>query len=84
LLGSKNLTGETIAQVITYPGQAHFAIPSAKRICGDCWFWSPRRPSDKKAICGKTASLSSRGWPPAVPRHATICQYFTETAPAAD
>jgi hypothetical protein len=84
MLGSKNLTGETSAQVITFPGQAHFAIPGAKRVCCDCWFWSPRRLSDKRGVCGKAASMMSRRGPPPIPRYATICQYFTETAPSAD
>jgi hypothetical protein len=85
MLGTDHFTGETPEQILTHPGQAHFAIPGAKTRCGDCWFWSPRRPSDKKAICGKAASMMSRrGAPPsipAVPRFATICQYFTKTAP---
>jgi hypothetical protein len=84
MLGSKYLTGETHAQVITYPGQAHFAIPGAKAVCRDCWFWSPRRPNDKRAVCGKAASMSPGRRPASIPRYATICQYFTETAPAAD
>jgi hypothetical protein len=81
MLGSKYLTGETHAQVITHPGQAHFAIPGAKRICGDCWFWSPRRRSDKLGICNKAALMTRGRLPPKIPRYATICQYFTEDAP---
>jgi hypothetical protein len=85
MLGSKNLMGETAAQLLTFPGQAHFAIPGSKKHCRDCWFWSPKRKGDKRAICGKAVSMMSRrGAPPsvpAVPAYASICQYFTETAP---
>jgi hypothetical protein len=81
MLGSKNLTGETPRQVYTFPGQAHFAIPSAKKRCGDCWFWSPKRAGDKRAICGKAASMSHGARQPAIPNTAFICQYFTETKP---
>jgi hypothetical protein len=84
MLGNKYLTGETVAQGITFPGQAHFAIPGAKKVCRDCWFWSPRRAGDKKAVCGKAASMTPGQRPMAVPRYATICQYFRQDAPTAD
>ena len=85
MLGADHLTGETAAQLITHPGQAHFAIPGDQRICRDCWFWSPRRHTDMKAICGKTQALmGGRGRPVAVPRYATACKHFAAEAPAAD
>ena len=83
-LGTPHLTGESLRQGITFPGQAHFAIPGATRQCGDCWHWAPRRPSDKKAICNKAAQMLRNQRPRAIPGYATICQYFTETAPSAD
>lgn len=80
MLGTNHLTDETLAQEITLPGQAHFAIPGDKRQCRDCWFWSPRRPSDLKAVCGKAASMM-RVRPVKVPCYATACCYFTLTEP---
>jgi hypothetical protein len=69
---------------MTHLGQAHFAIPGAKRICVDCVFWSPRRPRDLKAVCGKAAQLLRGQRPRAIPSNAVICQYFEEatTIPA--
>jgi hypothetical protein len=84
MIGDKNLTGVSDAQVQTYPGQAHFAIPGAKRFCGECWFWVPTKRGDKRAICGKAAQLQSGVRPRAVPSFAKICQYFRENAPTAD
>jgi len=81
MLGTDHFTGETVEQVLTHPGQAHFAIPGAKTRCSACWFWSPRRAGDKKAICGKAASMTPGQRPRAIPAFATICQYFTKTAP---
>ena len=81
-LGTPHLTGETLRQGITHPGQADFAIPGDGRVCRDCWFWSPRRRGDLKAICGKAAETLR--YPRAVPRYATVCKHFTETAPIAD
>ena len=82
-LGTEHLTAENAAQWMTHPGQAHFAIPDAKRHCVDCVFWSPRRPRDLKAICGKAAQLLPGQYLRAIPRNAVICQYFEE-APATD
>ena len=83
MIGSNYLTGETAAQWITHPGQAHFAISGAKKQCGDCWFWSPRRKTDRKAVCGKAAELLCGQRPRAIPNTATICQYFRQENPAA-
>ena len=83
-LGTPHLTGETLRQGITYPGQAHFAIPGATRKCFDCYYWVPKRPSDRKAICLKAEQLLRNERPRAIPSYATICQHFTETAPSAD
>jgi hypothetical protein len=80
VLGSKNLTAETAEQAYTFPGQAHFAVFGAGRHCFECWYWNPRRKSDKRAICSKAAQMM-RSETPRVPRHATICQYFTEEKP---
>lgn len=84
MIGSEHLTGETRRQGITFPGQAHFAIPGATRKCGDCWYWAPRRANDKKATCEKARRMLRNETPRAFPAYATICQYFTETAPSAD
>lgn len=82
MIGSKYLTGETIKQGITFPGQAHFAIPGATEHCVNCWYWSPKRERDKRAVCGKAASMIRSGERPrAIPAYATICQYFCKTAP---
>jgi hypothetical protein len=83
MIGDKNLTGVSNAQMLTFPGQAHFAIPGATAHCGDCWFWSPQRKGDKKAVCGKAVSMQKGIRPRAFPAYATICQYFTKTAPDA-
>ena len=81
-LGTQHLTGETAAQWMTFPGQAHFAIPGAKKHCFQCVFWVPKRKGDKKAICGKAAELLRNQRPRAIPRHAIICQYFEEAEPS--
>ena len=77
-LGSGYLTDESAEQAITYPGQAHFAIPGATRHCFECDFWAPRREKDKKAVCLKAAGLLRDASPPQVPRQARICRYFKE------
>jgi hypothetical protein len=77
-LGTQHLTGESSAQWLTFPGQAHFAIPGAKRICVDCVFFERRRLRDPKGICGKAAQLLRGQRPSAIPRNAVICQYFDE------
>jgi hypothetical protein len=78
MIGSKYLTGETAAQEITWPGQAHFAIPGAKRKCRDCAFWALRYKDDKRAICSKAAMLTPRKQTQRIPAYATICKYFEE------
>jgi hypothetical protein len=84
MIGSKYLTGESPAQELTHPGQASFAIPGAKKICRECWFWSPLRAGDPRAVCGKAASMSPGRRPSRIPRNSVICKYFTETAPEFD
>jgi hypothetical protein len=84
MIGDKNLIGVSDAQTLTYPGQAHFAIPSAKRFCSECWFWRPTKRGAKRAVCGKAVQLQSGVCPRAVPGYAKICQYFREDAPTAD
>jgi hypothetical protein len=81
MIGGKNLTGETAAQGITFPGQASFAIPGASKKCADCWWWKPTKAGDKRAICGKASSMIGAARARAVPAYATICKYFRETAP---
>ncbi len=78
MIGANHLTGETAAQWMTHPGQAHFAIPGATKKCGDCRFWHLNRPSHRKAICGKAVELLRGQRPRAIPVYATICQYFEE------
>ena len=69
---------ETPERTITYPGQAHFAIPGAEHRCFECRYWTPRRKDDKKAVCLKAAALMRNASPPLVPRNAVICKYFEE------
>jgi hypothetical protein len=83
MIGTNHLTGETSAQWITHPGQAHFAIPGATAKCGDCWYWAPRQPSDRRAVCNKAWELLRGQRPRAIPNTATACQYFTQEKPAA-
>lgn len=83
MLGDKNLMGVSAAQVHTFPGQAHFAIPGASKCCGDCWWWQPTRQGDKKAVCGKAASMIRGDRPRAIPKYAKICQYFAKDQAAA-
>jgi hypothetical protein len=83
-IGSPNLTGETQAQTMTFPGQAHFAIPGAKKRCYQCLFWQPKRERDRAAICVKAMQLLRTDSPRRIPANAVICQYFEEkTSPAA-
>jgi hypothetical protein len=82
MIGSKYLIGETIQQGITFPGQAHFALPNSSKICRDCWWWSPRHAGAKKAVCSKAAQLMRGPLPPPhVPRYATACKYYATAAP---
>ena len=84
MIGNKYLTGETASQAITFPGQAHFAIPGAKARCADCWFWNPKRKGDGRAVCSKAASMIRGDRPRAIPGYATICQYFAKDEAAAN
>ena len=77
-LGSDHLTGETNEKAFTFPGQAHFAIYGSARRCFECDYWTPRRKSDKKAVCLKAAAMMRDASPPQVPRAALICRYFEE------
>ena len=83
MIGDKNFMGVTSVQVQTFPGQAHFAIPGAAKVCADCWFWQPIRRGDKKAVCAKAASMIRGDRPRAVPAYAKICQYFAKDQAAA-
>ena len=76
-LGLDHMMGETPERTITYPGQAHFAIPGAKHHCFECRYWTPRHRSNK-AVCLKAAALLHDASPPLVPRNALICKYFEE------
>jgi hypothetical protein len=82
-IGSSNLTGETQAQTLTFPGQAHFAIPGAKKRCHQCGFWEPKRARDNMAICGKAVQLLCTDSPRRIPGSAIICRYFEEKIKAA-
>ena len=82
-IGSSNLTGETQAQTLTFPGQAHFAIPGAKKRCHQCLFWESKRPRDRAAICGKAVQLLPTDSPRRIPGSAIICRYFEEKPAAA-
>lgn len=84
MLGDKNLMGVSDAQVHTFPGQAHFAIPGATKRCSDCWYWVPKRQGDKKAVCEKAVQMQRGVRPRAVPAYAKICQYFAKDEAAAN
>ena len=76
-LGSNHMTLKSAEQAITYPGQAHFAIPAAKRHCFECDYWDQKSATNNKAVCFKAAQMMRRD-PPKVPRNALICKYFEE------
>jgi hypothetical protein len=78
MIGSNHLTEETTEQGITFPGQAHFAIPGATRVCRECLYWSPRYQDDTRAICRKAATLTYRTQTQRVPGYAKICKHFEE------
>ena len=84
MIGNKYLTGETPGQALTFPGQAHFAIPGATLRCADCWFWKPKRQGDRSAVCEKAASMIRGDRPRAVPAYATICRHFAKDEAAAN
>ena len=74
MIGSQHFTGASDAQVLTHPGQAHFAVAGETRHCGDCTFWTPNGQKSTTAICAK-ARESFRA-PKTVPSFATACKYF--------
>jgi hypothetical protein len=76
MIGSKYLTDLSHEQMLTHPGQAHFAIPDEKRTCDGCWFWMPERARDRSAICAKARETMSLERLRKVPRYATICKHF--------
>ena len=76
MIGSKYLTDLSHEQMLTHPGQAHFAIPDEKRTCDGCLFWTPERARDRSAICEKARATMSLKRLPKVPRYATICKHF--------
>jgi hypothetical protein len=76
MIGSKYLTKPSPEQTLTYPGQAHFAIPDEKRACDGCLFWTPERARDRSAICAKALAMMRLERLPKVPRYAIICKHF--------
>ena len=76
MIGSKYLADLSPEQVLTYPGQAHFAIPGEERTCGGCQFWMPQRSRDRSAICAKARETMGLKQSPKVPCGATICKHF--------
>jgi hypothetical protein len=82
MLGSPYLTMDTPEKTVTYPGQAHFAIPGATRTCRECMEWDNLRGRRdqagllRPAHCRKAARLS-RTPLPEVPHKASECRHFT-------
>ena len=74
MIGSQHLTGSSLDQELTYPGQAHFAVAGETRKCGDCAFWTPNGQKSTTAICAK--ARASFRVPKPVPSFATACRYF--------
>jgi hypothetical protein len=74
MTGLPHLTGASDAQVLTYPGQAHFAVAGEARKCGDCTFWTPNgQKGATTAICAKARAI---GAPKKIPSFASACKYF--------
>ena len=76
MFGLEYLTDRSPEQMLTHPGQAHFAILGEQRTCDGCQFWMPQRPRDRSAICAKARDTTSLQRLRKVPRYATICRHF--------
>ena len=59
--------------VLTYPGQAHFAVAGEARKCGDCTFWTPNgQKGATTAICAKARAIGAPKKIPSSPPPANI------------
>jgi hypothetical protein len=76
MIGLEYLTDQSPEQMLTHPGQAHFAVPDEKRTCDGCLFWRPQRAGDRSAICARARETTSLERQPKVPRYAIICKHF--------
>ena len=66
-------TARNLRQGITYPRPGAFCDSGATRKCFDCYYWVPKRPSDKKALCLKAEQKLLRNERPrAIPSYAAI------------
>jgi hypothetical protein len=76
MIGSQHLTLTQAAQIDTYPGQAHFAIPDARETCWRCRFWDARSDREQHAVCLKAQRLTPGRRTQKVPWNARVCRYF--------
>ena len=81
MLGSGHLKGETPAQALTHPGQAHFADLLRAETCRECLEWDNRSGDRDRfgiladARCLKAQSLLS-SITPKIPHSAHACRHF--------
>jgi hypothetical protein len=79
-LGTSYLTGRTLAENMTEPGQADWARPDAATTCRGCLFWAggkrDRWGALKPAICRKAQQMLLLRRLPPVPHHAHSCRFF--------
>ena len=82
MVGSRYLTDPDFNQLVTEPGQAHFASDN-NHTCRECDHWANKRAERDKhlnlkpARCLKALELSmNRDGIPPIPHSATSCRYF--------
>jgi hypothetical protein len=87
MVGSLHLTDENVAQIVTLPGQAHFAI-DGRHTCRECAHWASKGQRDPKgnlkpAHCRKARLMSPEPLPE-IPYRAWACKHFeaSPTPPA--
>lgn len=77
MIGSQHLTSERLDQVITHPGQAHFALLDTKHTCRECGYWLNQTGlrSQLKLLKPARCLKALRDAPP-IPHNATACKHF--------
>ncbi|HEY1888462.1 MAG TPA: hypothetical protein VGG86_20835 [Roseiarcus sp.] len=80
MIGGLNLTGESVGQIMTHPGQAHFAVDGV-HTCRECEHWASKGQRDKARLLKPAQCLKAPKEYPAIPHQAWACRYF-ELSPA--
>lgn len=72
MIGTQYLTLETVVQINTFPGQAHFATDPV-HTCRECYHWEKSK--QKTSRCLKASSMLKQNTP-RIPHTAQACKYL--------